>query len=53
MNELQEQLNRFNRLAAEELGKGAGRDKELVAQYEKRVENLIAQIKLMPSGAQT
>ncbi len=48
--ELQGQLDKFNRLAAEELSKGADCNETRVAQYEKWVENLIAQIKLMPSG---
>ena len=48
--ELQEQLDKFSRLATEELGKGTDCSETRVAQYKKRVENLIAQIKLMPSG---
>ena len=44
MNQLQEQLDRFNSLAAEELGKGAGRDKDLVAQLQMQVQNVAAQI---------
>ena len=49
-NVLQEQQDKFDKLASNELGKGKGCDEGLLAQNEKRVDSLIAQIKLMPSG---
>lgn len=51
-NVLQEELDHFNNMAGQELRKGALCDKELVAQYEKRVENLFAQIKQASGEAQ-
>ena len=50
LKEIQEQLNELNRLAEEELDKGRGRNQALVAQYERRAERLIAQMKLLPPG---
>ena len=44
LEQLQEQLDLFNRLAAEELGKGTGRDKDLVAQLQMQAQNVVAQI---------
>ena len=44
------QLHKYNTLVDQELDKVEGRDQNLVAQYEKRVENLTAQIAVMPSG---
>ena len=50
LNELQEQLAKFRRLADEELSKGAGRDKDLVAQLHKERELLGAEIDRQTSG---
>ena len=53
LNELQGQLDKFRKLAAEELSKGAGRDKDLVAQLQRERELLLAQIDRQTSGDST
>ena len=50
LDDLRRQLHKYNRLVEEELDKVEGPDQVLVAQFEKRVENLTAHIKLMSSG---
>ena len=52
LDDLRRQLHKYNRLVDEELDKVEGRDQVLVAQYEKRVENLIAQINLASGEVQ-
>ena len=48
--ELQEQLNELNKLAFQELRKGAGHDKDLVVRYERRVDSLVAQLDRQTAG---
>ena len=50
LTSLQERLNRFNRLAAEELVKGADCDEDLVAQLQARARQLIAPIDRQETG---
>ncbi len=52
LNELQEQLDKFNRLAAEELSKGADCNETRVALFQKQAENLVAQIEQASGEAQ-
>ena len=50
LNELQEQLDKFNRLAAEELSKRADCNGGLVALYQKERDSLLAQIDRQTPG---
>ena len=47
LNELQEQLDKISRLAANELSNGADRIESRVALFQKQVDILIAQTKLV------
>ena len=50
LGELYRRLDECSRRTEEKLGKGAGRDKDLVTQYQKQADILVAQIDRQTSG---